>query len=471
MINPLNSEDPQHPNEGKQLSKGRDPAWIILIGFIIFTILGILGAANFLRIGFPIGSLAVGVFLYQRNPLLYISFTWWLFFLTPLVRRLVDFRSGFQAEALILAAPFLVTAITIPRFIQYALRSYPYRQEALPFVLVLSAICYGFLIGLVNLGLDFKIMRTLIEWITPVSFGFFVFSNWRDYPSYKKVIQKTFFWGTLLMGIYGLVQFVSMPPWDSYWQEKVAEVTGYANAQASEFGSAIWSTTNTNGTLAMFLMPGILLLFNSKSPLSTLTIVIGCLAILLTNARTSWILSLLALLILMGSLRSSLQIRIILITSLVVLLTFPIANIQPFSGMINSRLTSLSNVKEDTSANARTWQYESFFKEGLFEPIGSGISSINHPDSGIINLIGEMGWLGSLPFLGGLILLFYNLFHYSKESHDVFMLVARAVSFSIVISPSGNMFTAQPAFIIWFFASISLAGYTYHRCQLTSTNS
>lgn len=470
MLNPPNFNHPQHPKEGEQLGLKQDPAWMAILGLVIFTILGILVGGSFLRIAFPAASFAVGVFLYRRYPVLYMGFTWWLYFLTPLVRRLVDYRSGFQAEALILSAPFLVTVITLPRFIQYFLKSYPYRQGGLPFILVLVAICYSFLIGLVNLDFSFKLIRTFAEWIGPVAFGFFIFSNWRNYPSYKENAQRTFFWGTLVMGSYGLVQFVAMPPWDSYWQQKVVEEVGYVNAIGSALGSAIWSTTNTNGTLALLLIPGVLLLFNNKSPLSIPVAVVGCLASLLTASRTAWIISLVVLLILTSSLRSRLQIRIVLIALVVVMSILPLANMQPFSGMITSRLGTLSNAQEDNSAVGRTGQFQEFFNTGLINPIGYGMSSVNHPDSGIINLISEMGWLGSAPFLGGLILLLWQLFQNSRGNYDVFLFVARAIALPLAISPSGNFFSALPAFILWFFASICMAGHLYHRHQLAIHN-
>jgi O-Antigen ligase len=470
MNSPNTIQSNVSPRGGLHLRLQPAPAWTAILGLVIFTIIGILAGGNFLRIAFPVASFVVGLFLYKRYPILYMGFTWWLWFLTPLVRRLVDFRSGFQAEALILATPYLVTVITLPSLIRYLLKAYPYRQGGLPFILVLVAIFYSFLIGLVLLDFNFGLIRTFAEWICPVSFGFFIFSNWRNYPNYKETTQRTFFWGTLVMGTYGLIQFLAMPPWDSYWQQKVVEETGYVNAQANELGSAIWSTTNTNGTLALLLIPGILLLFNSKSPLRIPVTVVGCLVFLLTNSRTSWILSVLGLLILLSSLRSSLQIRIIPIILLVVLSVFPLSNMQPFSGMINSRLETLSNVQEDRSANARRWQYEEFLKTIPNNPTGYGMSSVNHPDSGIINLVLEMGWLGSVIFLSGLILLLWKLFQNSRVNYDVFLFVARATAISLAIAPSGNMFSAQPAFVIWYFASICMAGHIYHRHQLTNHN-
>ncbi|MCG8363360.1 MAG: O-antigen ligase domain-containing protein, partial [Pseudanabaenales cyanobacterium] len=65
------------------------------MGLVLFLALGFLiGAGRFLVLLFPLGSIVVGVFLYRRYPIFYVGFTWWLWFLGPLVRRLIDYQSG-----------------------------------------------------------------------------------------------------------------------------------------------------------------------------------------------------------------------------------------------------------------------------------------------------------------------------------------------------------------------------------------
>ena len=81
-------------------------AWVGILGLICITGLGTLaGAGGILRLLFPLGATAVGVLLYMRYPLLYVGFTWWIWFLTPLVRRLIDQRSGWQDPSIVLLAP------------------------------------------------------------------------------------------------------------------------------------------------------------------------------------------------------------------------------------------------------------------------------------------------------------------------------------------------------------------------------
>jgi O-Antigen ligase len=450
------------PKNGPDLSLKPAPAWTAILGLVTFTVVGILAGGNLFRLAFPSACFAVGVLLYKRYPTLYMGFTWWLWFLTPLIRRLVDFRYGYELQSLILMAPFLVTLITLPRFIKYLLKSYPYSQGGLPFILAFVAILYSFLMGLVTQGFNLLLIRVFIEWLAPIIFGFYIFSDWQNYPNYKNNIQYTFFWGVLVMGGYGLIQYLMMPPWDLLWQREAIEF-GFGNVAKNQ----IWSTVNSPGALSLLLIPGLLLLFTSKELLRIPVGVAGSLAFLLTNVRSGWIGFLVGIFILTGNLERRLQIRVVLITLVITLSVFPLANMEPFSDIIVSRVETLSDVGGDRSVQARTEQYQTLLSYSLSDPVGQGMSSLNLPDSGILNLLFEMGWLGSIPFLGGLVLIFLSLFQNYKGKSDPFLAVARAIACSVlVLVPSGNMFPALPGIVLWAFASIVLAGHRFYLHEL-----
>lgn len=449
------------------------PAWIAILGLILLTILGILGASGILRLAFPAASFAVSVFLYQRYPILYMGFTWWIWFLTPLIRRLVDYRSGYEYQSIILMTPFLVALACFPSFFQYLLKSYPYRQGSLPFVLAFAGIVYSFLLGLTDLldhGFNIGLIRLFIEWITPIIFGFHIFSHWRNYPEYRQNIERTFFWGAFVMGTYGLVQFCILPPWDLLWQQEALKI-GFGNVgNPVPFELTVWSTVNSPGNLAVAMIPGLLLLFNSKEALRIPVAVVGSLVFLLTNNRTSWISFLIGCLILISHLKPRLQIRAIFAILLIVLSVFPLATMEPFSSKISDRFQTLSNIKEDYSFQTRQHIYSIFLDRALINPIGYGMASLPLPDSGILVVFYEMGWLGSIFYVGGYIMLFLNLFQNSKSSSDPFIVATRAASFALfIIIPNGNILTAFPGTIIWSFASIVMAGHKYYQYQ--SSNS
>jgi hypothetical protein len=86
--------------------------WATILGFVALVTLALLahagGALNYL---YPVAAFAVGGFLYWCYPGLYLGFTFWLWFLTPEVRRLVDYQQGWNPESPVMLAPYLVTAL------------------------------------------------------------------------------------------------------------------------------------------------------------------------------------------------------------------------------------------------------------------------------------------------------------------------------------------------------------------------
>ena len=66
-------------------------AWQVILGLLgVMTLCFLAGIGQVLVPIFPFGSLAVGIFLYWRYPYLYVGFTWWLWFLSPLIHRSVQ---------------------------------------------------------------------------------------------------------------------------------------------------------------------------------------------------------------------------------------------------------------------------------------------------------------------------------------------------------------------------------------------
>jgi hypothetical protein len=155
-------------------------------------------SGHIVELAFPALALLVGVILYFQHPTLYLGFTWWLWFLTPEVRRLVDYQMGWNPISPVMIAPFLVTgvaALTVLRCLPQLLE----RPAFFPFSLVLMGLNYGYTIGLVRAG-PVAATYGLLTWIVPVVFGFHVAARWRQYPLYRDALQRVFLWGALVMG-------------------------------------------------------------------------------------------------------------------------------------------------------------------------------------------------------------------------------------------------------------------------------
>ena len=69
------------------------------------------GHSQLLRVAIPAAAFFVGVVLYFSAPIRYVEYSLWLWFLTPLVRRLVDWRFGYTEPNMVLLAPLLVSSV------------------------------------------------------------------------------------------------------------------------------------------------------------------------------------------------------------------------------------------------------------------------------------------------------------------------------------------------------------------------
>jgi hypothetical protein len=421
----------------------------------------IAGAGKILNLAFPVGSFAVGAFLYFRYPLLYIGFSWWMLFLTPLVRRLADYRSGFTDPSPMLLAPYLVTGLT---FIT-CWRHFPkaYRQGGLAFVLSFVGVFYAFLIGLINRQPS-VVFRDFLDWLPPVSFGFHLWVNWPNYPSYRQNIQRIFLWGVLVMGVYGIVQFLVAPGWDLLWINNTA-IANSNGGIPGPFALRIWSTTTSPEPFAGIMAAGLLLLFTRTGVLSLSASLAGYLSLLLTLIRSAWLGWFAGFLTLATSLKTKHQRRLIIIVLVMALLVVPLTTVEPFSEKINQRLTSFSNVEEDNSAQARKETFNILIGQALTNFVGDGIGG-GSIDSAFLSLLIYFGWLGTIFYMGGMLMLVFTVFQGSEVSFDPFIGAVRAIVISVLVRlPVNNSILGASGLVLWVFLGMGMAAKKYYKHQ------
>jgi len=441
-------------------------AWTAILVLILVTVLGILAhGGSVLRYAFPAGAFAVGLFLYLRYPLLYLSFTWWIWFLTPLVRRLIDYQSGWQEPSPVLLAPFLVTFITLITFVKHLPKSY--HQGSLPFVLAFMGVFYSFLVGIINTSPTATLIP-LLNWLTPVLFGFHIYVHWQDYRSYRQNIQRTFLWGVLLTGAYGVVQYLVAPQWDRFWLIKTELVTF---GTPEPLGIRVFSTMNSPGPYAVVMMAGLLLLFSNQGILRFPAAGLGYLAFLLSLVRSAWLGWLVGFITLVTSLKARLQMRLIVSILVMGMCVLPLTVIEPFASVINARIETLSKPKNDISYRERSETYNKSLNLALAQGIGVGLGSIDRYntlvlDSGILEMLFTMGWFGSIPYVGGIVLLLFNLLQSSEGRFDPFIGAARAISTGAIIQiVFGNMLIGISGLVFWCFLGVGAAGIKYYQHQ------
>ena len=442
--------------------------WVVVGGFTLFSLLGaFVGLGKVLNYAVPAGALLVGLFLYFRYPVLYVEFVWWVWFIAPLVRRFVDYRSGFTDPSPILLAPYLATlptAITVLRVLP-GLK----RQGGLPFILAIVGVSYSSLIGIINAPLP-SVTLALLAWLSPLIFGCHLFSQWKDYPLYRKSLQRTFFWCVLLVGSYGIYQYIVAPEWDRFWLTQVIDELGIVTFGTPEpQGMRVWGTMNGPLIFAASMSAGLLLLLSKTEPLANLATVVGFLAFLLSQVRTSWLGWLIGLAIMITSLKQSLQIRLIIIIGVLAACIISLAMIEPFSEVISTRTSTLTNVQEDNSAIERRRTYERVLTSSLTNFLGDGISKADGGDSGVLDILMKLGWLGGTFYVSGMILLLAKPLQGVTLDKDVFAKTSNAIAFGLFAQlPLGSVMVELPGVILWGFLGMKLAAWKYHFYQQTT---
>ena len=436
-------------------------AFAAMIGIPVLSLAG--GQAGVLRIIFPSLSVVVGGFLLWRSKPAYVELVCWLWFLTPFLGRMADFQGGWSPANAVELAPYTTAAISALPLLA-SLGSLGSRKT-LPYVCAMVAILYGLILGLVSLPL-FNVLRSLLNWLVPVVFGFFIYQNRDLYPEFRAAIERSFLFGTLITGAYGIYQFFALPDWDRLW---------LLNVQLNSFGAVeamtvrVFSTMNAPAIYAAVTTCGLLLLFNLKGKLRLLSAACGFLALMLTVSRASW-LSLAVgsfYLIMRAGTRQRTRLMIAAFACGVFLLG--LTQVPAVHDLLLQRIQTFSDPSQDVSFSARVVGHEQAFQQIAQEPFGEGVGStdtkhntegdddiIGPHDSTVLEFLYSLGWVGALVYAMGLGSLAFQLI---RSGHsDPFVISAKSILVGLAAQCLLNsVMIGVLGFMVWTFASMSLA--------------
>lgn len=426
----------------------------LVIGLFIGGTLFLLsiGLGQALRAGFPFAALAAGAYLFFRHPVVYIEFAWWLWYVTPLLARLVDLQEGWDPARWMISAPFLVTGVSAVTLIRRArLLRLPF---FLPFLLTGAALFYGIGIGLIKNPMP-QVLPALLEWAVPVLFGFHLAASGERYDDLSRATQRAFFAGILLMGGYGIFQYLEAPSWDRHWLIE-AGVKSFGSPEP--LGIRVWSTMNSPGTLSMYLMAGLILLLNARGFLRVAAMGLGSMALLLTLARSAWGALLIGATFLLLRSEGSRKSRSIAVLAALAAALFSLSLSEPFAGILSARFETFANLKEDGSLLERLDIYERGLEAVLAEPIGQGLGRIVSEeliDSAFLDMFLTLGWPGALLYLAGLFLFIIQIVVQGRRQSDPFVAAATAIVLAVtpllliashMIEAAGVLFWAMMSF-------------------------
>ncbi len=432
------------------------------------------GNAKLLIFIFPFLGIVVAGTLYFARPALFMGFVFWIWFITPFIRRIVDYEIGkFTAVNMIMLTPYLVSAITVLSFLRFGLLLK--KRLYLPYLLAMLGVMYGYGIGVMKNGL-FGATFNLMEWMVPLLMGFHVLVYWKDYPEHKRVLKSTFTMGIIVTGIYGILQYVSPAPWDIFWMES-AGMTSIGHPEP--FKVRVFSMLNAPGPFAMILMAGLMLLFDGKGMMSKAALVPGYASFILATVRGAWGGWVLALLFVISKQTGVMRTRLIGLLVAGVMLLVPLFILSPSEslGRVEDRLDTFNNLEEDGSLNARMHMYQTRAGGFISNPIGEGLGfigggsrndegSTRNLDSGILAMFVSLGWLGTGLYLAGIIIMLIDIMKQRNWGLDQFVIIVTGVALSyLILMVMANQVISIKGIIVWTFLSFALGSRNYYITQ------
>jgi hypothetical protein len=473
----LSVAGPGPPGAATGVGRRRIVAWSLATGLVVMVAAGLsTGAAHALQVALPVATLGVAVVLYRTDPAAYAALAWWVWILSPNVRRMIDFQAGWNPQSPFSVLPLAVSGLTAFTVVRHLPKLK--RRALAPYALLLLGVLHGYLVGFVRVD-PLAATFALGTWLVPILLGLYMAIHWRRYPELSGAVLTTVGWGVLALGLYGVAQFFDPAPWDRFWMVK-SEMTSIGYPEP--YKVRVFSLLNSPGSLAPVLSAGLLLLFASRSWIRVPAAASGMVAFLLSLVRAAWLgwaggAAVLMLYVPLRSWRRPVLAAAALGAALATASAFAPASITgPLVRAVESRFRSLTDPSQDVSYYERwtmVWQYVS---DIAANPAGHGIGAtgvgvalnqsgggITAFDNGVLDVFYSLGWLGGTAFTLGVVWLVVRMGRRVEPAGDLFAKGARAAAVAVLIQlVSGNIFTGVAAATLWTCVGLLTAAHTWH---------
>ncbi|MBE9029535.1 hypothetical protein IQ266_07130 [filamentous cyanobacterium LEGE 11480] len=436
---------------------------VYLVVCVAFFVPGMATIAKFL---YPFLTFLIALFLYKNDRPLYLGFCWCSWILTSGFTRIVEYNSGsFDANRLMLSAPYLVGFAVLPSVVSRALKV---KSNLVPMLIPIMGVLYASIVALIADVSLMSFFKDFLDWLAPLLFAFFIVDNWSLYPRFREVTIEVFKWSVVVLGIYGVVQFVLAPPWDRYWLNQISAngLAGNSFGLPQPFGIRVFSLMDSPGVFAIFLSAALLIQLSTCNMMALVASMGGYLSFLLTVVRSVWGGWSVGLLFLISMPQPRLHRRVLFAMLCIACLLLPIVWSNNFSDIIVSRFETFGDLESDGSGQARLSIYAKYLNQALESFVGMGIGRAPGVDSALLDSLLSLGWIGVLPYLAGLLIPIYLILKRPIENEDTFLQACKAIYIATLLQlPFGSAMLGPSGVILWGFAGFVIAGCKFHRRQ------
>lgn len=447
-------------------------SWLIAALFGCAILLGFLKQGLLLSVAYPAASLGLGLLLARRNPPQFIAFILWLFFLSPFIRRINDYTGGWTPISTLSLTPYLPALLVVPVMVQRLLlmKSKP----VIALLPVVFAILYAFLVGA---GLRGVVMSSygLVTWLAPVAVAAYIEANARHFPRFERDLTITIGLGMLVMGLYGVAQYLFLPAWDRFWM---------INSQMTSIGLPIpyqvrvFSTMNSPAPFGATVAALVLILVGVSRPRYWPSIFSGLCGLLLSLLREAWGGFIVGLVLLMVQLSRRGLVKILIGIAIAGIAVVPVLQSDEIGAQIEARFQTIFRLEGDTSFIERNAFYDQMIPLVMSQPLGVGFGltgvasklenadTVHDFDSGVLEIPYVFGWPGTLLYVGGVLwVMGYCLL--SARGGRPFSVAAAAAALSILVQMVFSCVLEGPVGVIfWILVGLVLADRAFRMGRL-----
>nr|WP_249896929.1 O-antigen ligase family protein [Paenibacillus sp. PK3_47] len=429
-----------------------------------------LSASNSLQGVILAGVLFPALVLALLKPKQLVAYTLLIWAVAPELRRIADWSEGvYHSVSLLSLAPLLTGAtLAIPVLKEIHKIKKSYTRIIMLFAVALA---YGTLIGLAKNGVGS--VYDLANYIVPLLLLPF-FAVIRFKPKDIDRLLYSFANIAVLVAIYGIIQYLTVPPWDAFWMRN-ADMISIGTPYPLEV--RVFSTLNSPGPAATFLVFALVPMILEKrwqGTLRWLGVLLVVICLLTTLVRSAWLVMLVMLLVYIASSPSKGKWKSLLQLVFVAAALFLIVPKLPGAEGIVARMETLTSVQEDHSYNERLSLWQNMLPMVASNPVGEGIGSVGrgtklgnggelgeygNMDNGIIALLLTFGVLGAAFFFSALGVVIKQIIARvtRKNVFQPYVRLSLAAWMGAVISlVSDNGFPGLKGYLVWMLIGLGL---------------
>ena len=417
-----------------------------------------------------VAAIIIGIgafFAFQRSSFL-VDYVVIVFVFNRGLRRILDYNAGaFNPLSPVSLTPLAITMLMLLPFLG--------RFHALPkshktiLTCFLVAMGYGFAIGFVRV--QFAAIYALAEVLAPIAMFGYILTLGADQDTKDRWL-RTSAWCAIIASAYGWYQYFTIPPWDAFWVRAVG-FEGYMGI-LEPTKMSVFSTMAERGVFGGFLGLVIVPMIISpkwRTPLSWIGVILVLSNILLAQTRTGIILATFTILVYVMINKGTGLFQMLIAMAVIGGAVWFGMDKMPGAEKLKDRFSTLGNMQEDGSFQARMDIYSYGISTILLNPLGFGLgatgisSRINTgdetntaviADAGYVEIVAQYGWLGAILIVYALWAMWKQLaIRFKIGYRPTEVLLARA--FIIALIPAcfvGNVITQFS--ILWIIFGSAL---------------